>query len=77
MLKLVEIAKAWIIEMDPTEEQQKIAEERLTICQGCDSLKQEQNTGVYYCGICYCPIKKKIYSPLPGKDVCPLAKWKD
>lgn len=76
MLKLIEIAKAWIAEVDPTEEQQNIAEARLKICQGCEELKQEDITNIYYCGKCYCPIKKKVYSPLPGEKACPLAKWK-
>ena len=35
MLKIVEIAKAWIAAENPTPEQKEIAEHRVSICNEC------------------------------------------
>jgi uncharacterized paraquat-inducible protein A len=76
MLKLVEIAKAWIAAANPTPEQQKIAEHRISVCEGCPHRKDQNN---YFdtpvCGLCGCPLNKKIFSPLPGKEACPDKRW--
>ncbi len=76
MLKIVEIAKAWIAEANPTEEQKQLAQERLDTCNGCESLREQETFKYFYCGECHCPISKKVFSPLPGNEACPLKKWK-
>jgi hypothetical protein len=76
MLKLEEIVRAWVASADPSPEQKNIADRRLNICKGCEYLKFDENvTALYYCGKCFCPITKKIYSPLPEGKACPEGKW--
>lgn len=75
MNKLLEIASAWIAAADPTEEQKVIAESRIKTCDGCEENKLSEILDYHYCGKCGCPLKKKIFSPLPGKEACPLSKW--
>lgn len=75
MLKVVEIAKAWIAAANPTPEQKKIAKYRASICDGCDKKAYTSTIDLYYCGECGCPLSRKIFSPKPGKEACPLAKW--
>jgi hypothetical protein len=75
MLKLVEIAKAWITAANPSPLEKEIAEERISICQTCPSQKLNEALNLHYCGECGCPSDKKIFSPLPGPVACPLKKW--
>jgi hypothetical protein len=75
MLKLVEIAKAWIAAADPTPEQQKIAEYRISVCDVCPQKTYVKHVETYICGNCSCPLAKKVYSPLPGREACPEARW--
>lgn len=75
MLKIVEIAKAWIAAANPTEEQQQIAEYRASVCDACPEKAYTKEIDLYYCGNCGCPLSKKVFSPLPGHQACPLAKW--
>jgi hypothetical protein len=75
MLKLVEIARAWITAANPSEHEKKLAEERIAICQSCPSKRLDESINLHYCGECYCPLSKKIFSPLPGSEACPLKKW--
>ncbi len=75
MNKLVEIAKAWIAAANPTSEQKLIAESRASICDACPKKAYQSTMDLYYCSECGCPLSKKIFSPLPGKQACPLAKW--
>lgn len=75
MLKIVEIAKAWIAAANPTPEQQEIAEYRASICDACPKKEYIEQVNLYICGECGCPLEKKVFSPLPGKQACPLAKW--
>jgi len=75
MLKLVEIAKAWIAAANPTPEQQKIADSRISICDTCPHKKQASHINTYVCGLCGCPLDKKIFSPLPGDKACPDKRW--
>jgi hypothetical protein len=75
MLKIVEIAKAWIAAANPTPEQQQIAEYRASICDTCSKKSHDSRLDLYYCGECGCPLSKKIFSPVAGKTACPLAKW--
>jgi len=49
------------------------------VCNGCEH--REENDKViefYYCGICLCPLNKKIFS-LKNSEVnpCPANKWKE
>jgi len=73
--KLHEIAAAWIHAYNPTPEQQRLAEERLEICDTCEYQKRSVITDSLICNACGCPISKKIFSPRPGIDACPHAKW--
>ena len=76
MLKLVEIAKAWIAAANPTPEQKQIAEYRIGVCNSCAFKGYEKITDSYYCIDCGCPLNKKIFSPKPGKEACPKSYWK-
>jgi len=71
---MLEIAVAWKRAANPTEEQQKIAEHRLSICDSCEHKKFLEITKAYVCGACGCPLNKKVYSP-KGLDACPKDKW--
>jgi hypothetical protein len=75
MLKLVEIAKAWIAAANPTPEQQQIANYRISICDNCPAKKELSQFNTYVCGLCGCPLDKKIFSPLPGEQACPDKRW--
>lgn len=73
--KFKEIALAWIAAANPTEEQKAIAEYRASICNVCEHRKQNTTlVDFYYCGICRCPLNKKIFAQT--KDSCPENKWK-
>ena len=76
MLKLVEIAKAWIAAANPTPKQQQIAEQRIITCNTCPHKQQQKHLNIYTCGLCGCPLDKKIFSPLPGEQACPDKRWK-
>jgi hypothetical protein len=75
MLKIVEIAKAWIAAANPTPEQQNIAEYRASVCDACPKKAYNDTIDLYYCSECGCPLNKKIFSPVEGPKACPLAKW--
>ena len=75
MLKLVEIAKAWIASANPTPEQKEIASHRASICGKCPHKKPNPVIDSYVCGLCGCPLSKKIFSPLPGNEACPDKRW--
>lgn len=75
MLKLVEIAKAWIAAANPTPEQQQIASIRISICDSCPHKEYHKNINTHTCGLCGCPLEKKIFSPLPGEQACPDKRW--
>jgi hypothetical protein len=75
--KYKEIIEAWKISYNPTETQLSIANDRLSICDGC-----EHNTEAFLgiitfnkCDACGCPISKKIFTP--SFNPCPKEKWKD
>lgn len=76
MLKLVEIAKAWVAAADPTSEQQAIAEYRISVCDVCPHKEYHKHIDMYTCGLCGCPLNKKVYSPSPGEEACPDKRWK-
>lgn len=74
--KFKEIFKSWVISFDPTPEQKKLAEERLQVCEGCEHKEYEKHLDYYYCGLCTCPLKKKVFTPA-GPEACPGHKWKN
>ena len=73
MNKFLEIAKSWIIGFNPTEEQQKKADQRIAICNECPFMKHNDVGNFYYCGSCGCPIAKKIFTN--ATPSCPKNKW--
>lgn len=75
MNKLLEIASSWISAANPTPEEKERAEKRVSTCNGCEENKLSEVLDYHYCGKCGCPLKKKIFSPLPGSEACPLGKW--
>lgn len=75
MLKVVEIAKAWIAAANPTPEQKQIAEYRASVCDACPHKQHQKHLDMYTCGLCGCPLSKKIFSPLPGQEACPDKRW--
>ncbi len=70
-MNIYEIVEAWLIAHNPNDNQIKIAEERVKICDECESKKVI--LGVPICGECGCPISKKIFTNT--KNPCPLKKW--
>lgn len=75
MNKLLEIASAWIAANNPTEEKMQLAESRLQVCNSCEHNKLSEIFKYPQCAKCGCPLSKKVFSPLPGKEACPLKKW--
>jgi uncharacterized paraquat-inducible protein A len=73
MNKFLEITKSWITALNPSEEQQKRADQRIAVCNTCDFKKHNDVGDFYYCGQCGCPLKGKIYSPV--EKSCPENKW--
>lgn len=69
-----EIVHAWKISMNPTPEQQEIAESRAAVCETCEAKEFIMLTRTFICGDCGCPIRRKIYTP-KGPDGCPREKW--
>ena len=63
MNKIVEIFKAWSIAMSPDEEQNRVAASRLETCSKCVNKKRNE-FGVDYCGLCGCPLKGKVFTPI-------------
>jgi hypothetical protein len=60
--------------MNPTDEQQNIAEQRLNICQNCEHIGTLPLLKDYaYCKKCFCPLDKKVYSD--NKNECPEKYW--
>jgi len=76
MLKIVEIAKAWIAAANPTPEQKAIAEYRISVCNNCPNREYHKHLDMHICGLCGCPLSKKIFSPVDGPDACPDKRWK-
>ena len=68
--KVTEIFNAWKVSMNPSEEQEQIAQERLAVCETCEFKKDEP---VLHCGACGCPLGKKVFSQVPRS--CPKGKW--
>lgn len=70
-----EIIDSWLISFTPNDLQKKLAEERLTICEKCDSLKEivKRKKWSHVCGECGCPVAKKVFTN--RFNACPLSKW--
>ncbi len=72
MNKIEEIIESYKISFNPSEEQERIAKNRLAICLDCPSWVKGAIRD--YCKECGCTTSKKIYTP-KGSDACPLHKW--
>lgn len=71
MNKIEEIVRSWAKLINKTDDDIKIASNRLSICELCE-YKKEGVIGSY-CGKCGCPLKAKVFTPVvPG---CPEKKW--
>ena len=75
MNKISEIFKSWVAAANPTPNQQAIAQYRANVCDLCDKKTHAVAIASFVCGECGCPLSKKVFSPKPGKEACPLAKW--
>jgi hypothetical protein len=71
--KFLEITKSWITAINPSDEQQRIADQRIAVCNMCEFRKYNDITNHYYCGSCGCPLAGKVYSPV--EKSCPKDKW--
>ena len=70
MNKVTEIFKAWNIAYNPEQDQAKLAENRIQICNSCEFMA---TAPFNRCTVCGCALKGKIYSPVKG--ACPKGKW--
>lgn len=68
----IDIIRAWWIAEHPTPQQSQLAQNRLKICNGCDSMV-ESVVFKFKCKECGCPIGKKIFTDKMG--TCDLHKW--
>ena len=73
MNKFLEITQSWITSLNPSEEKQSIADQRIAVCNECPFRKYNDITNFYYCGKCGCPLQGKIYSPV--EKSCPDNRW--
>ena len=76
-MDVIEIINAWKIANNPTPIQEKLAELRGKICDGCPSKKviTKKLKLATICRECGCPIVKKIFTP--KFNPCPLKKWEE
>lgn len=74
MNKIEEIFKSWIIAANPSEAQKEVAQHRIEICNECPHRNHIKHLNAYTCGLCGCPLTKKIYSPA-GPEACPDKRW--
>lgn len=72
-MDFTEIINAWIISINPNEEQKTLALNRANICDTCEYKKYVIKKPI--CSACGCPIEKKIFSE--KQNPCPKGKWKD
>ena len=76
-MSIREIIDAWVRSYNPTDEEKKIAEDRLKICQECPSYRSVTIAKIskpfYVCNDCGCPIPKKIFAK--SKESCPKKIW--
>ena len=74
MNKLSEIFQAWVAAANPTPEQKLLAEHRTSVCDTCEHKIYNKLLDLHACGLCGCPLKKKVFSP-NGPKACPGNKW--
>jgi len=74
MNKLTEIFQAWVRAENPTPEQKLLAEQRMNVCDSCEHRDFIKILNVDTCGLCGCPLGKKVFSPA-GPNACPSKKW--
>jgi len=75
MNKISEIFKSWVTAANPSPEAQAIAQYRADVCDSCEKKTHVISINSFICGACGCPLSKKVFSPKPGPEACPLAKW--
>jgi len=76
MNKLSEIFQAWVAAANPSPEQKLLAEQRTAICDSCEHKTYHELLNLYACGLCGCPLSKKVFSPV-GPKACPGNKWEN
>jgi ribosomal protein L37E len=74
MNKLSEIFQSWVAAANPTPEKKLLAEQRIAVCSGCEHRSFNKTFNVDTCGLCGCPLNKKVFSPA-GPNACPGKKW--
>ena len=76
-MDLSEIINAWVVSFNPTPQKKEKSISRKDICLNCDKLKINSSLfgKIETCGICGCPISKKIFSQ--KHNPCPIKKWED
>ena len=72
-MNFTEIINAWIISINPNEEQKTLALNRANICDTCEYKKYVIKKPI--CSACGCPITKKVFSE--KQNACPKGKWAD
>jgi hypothetical protein len=72
-----EIFDAWIISLNPNDEERLLANKRLNVCIGCEFKKEtiKNHKWSTICSACGCPLSKKVFSPL--FNPCPKQKWEE
>jgi hypothetical protein len=77
MLNFEEIFKAWVTSLNPTEQEEKLANSRLNICKECDYKREtiKKKNWSLLCGKCGCPIRVKVFSS--QINPCPMGFWKE
>jgi hypothetical protein len=73
MNKFLEIAQSWVTALNPSEEKQAIADQRIAVCNDCPFRKYNDVGDFFFCGSCGCPLAGKIYSPV--EKSCPKGFW--
>lgn len=74
MNKLSEIFQAWVAAASPSPSQKLLAEQRTSVCETCEHRTYNKLIGLHTCGLCGCPLNKKVFSPV-GPNACPGNKW--
>jgi ribosomal protein L37E len=74
MNKLNEIFQAWVAAASPSPDQKLLAEQRTSVCDTCEHKTYNKLLDLHACGLCGCPLSKKVFSPA-GPNACPGNKW--
>ncbi len=72
MNKVQEILMSYMTKYTATEEQKKLASERLETCTKCEFWVQSAIRD--YCSKCGCTTSGKVFSP-KGSEACPEKRW--